>query len=204
MSTRTGRSWTRATARSITRRCGSPPTAASSKCAAISASRCLAAAKSGIGCRTMRWERNRPPRAPRRGRNKLGLAAPSCGRRRRRLPLFPRHEYALSQGDEAPQQESEQRQAEQGDERHRCPQLAVRDDDEMAKPFVAPDKLSDHRADHGKGARNLQAAEQVGKRIWKPDFGELLPAPRVQNAAEIEQLLLDREQPGDHVHHNGE
>ncbi len=70
----------------------------------------------------------------------------------------------------------------------------------MAEPFVAADELSDDCADHGEGACNLQAAEEIRQRIRKPDFGKFLPPSRMQDAAEIEQFLFDRHKSGDHIH----
>src|SRR5690349_963961 len=41
-------------------------------------------------------------------------------------------------------------------------ELAVGDQNQIAQPLVGADELADDRADHGKRARNLEAAENGG------------------------------------------
>src|SRR5262249_34124161 len=73
----------------------------------------------------------------------------------------------------------------------------------MTKSFATADELANDCADHGQGACDFQAAEEVRKCIRKPYFGKLLPAARMQDTAEIEQFLVDREKPSDHVNDDG-
>src|SRR6516162_291360 len=109
---------------------------------------------------------------------------------------MPWNENALERLNQRIKDDSNRREQEYRRKGERGIKLLIGDNDEIAQAAVAADKLPDDRSNDGERDGNLHSAEDFRQRGRNAEFPECLPAARLQRAAEIQELGLDRGEAG--------
>src|SRR6059036_3912361 len=83
-------------------------------------------------------------------------------------------------------------------------QVRLGSHDDHAEAGLGGDELADDGPDDGRRRRDLERGEHVRQRVRQPDLHEDLPLRRSEDAAEVEQLLVDLREADGGVDHDGE
>src|SRR5690606_31410978 len=103
----------------------------------------------------------------------------------------------------AEQNQAENRDPDQGAEGQRRVHAALRSDDHVAEAVLGSDELAHDRADDGSRRGHLQGTQDIGIGVGYADLGEHLPFGRVEDAAEVEHVVVDLRQPDGRIDDDG-